>query len=330
MAAPADCACLVFAPRQIYNPPVRSEDRNKVRLHRPAAVVAMIAAATGVSFHAASCSGVVAQPVPLPRARPIDRLDAPVGRSADMSGSNPTLGVSACQLRLSAARVSFKALGTIAGPGGCGGPDIVELERVALHDRTEVAIEPPATLRCETAETIASFVQSALAPAVASAGGQLVAIDNFDSYECRGRNRVAGAKLSEHGRANALDIHALRLRDGRILHPTDDAVALSFRQAMKAAACARFTTVLGPGSDGYHEDHVHVDLAERASGYRLCQWDLHEALPADATLAQSAAPARTRAAQNAALPDPVPLPRVRPFAFAASRGMPGTSESRHR
>jgi hypothetical protein len=281
----------------------------------------------GIALDAAFCSVAAAQPVPLPRARP---LDAPGGHAPDMSGSNPGPGVSACQLRLSAARVSFKSLGTISDRGGCGGPDIVELERVALHDRTEVAIEPPATLRCETAESIASFVQSALAPAVASAGGQLVAIDNFDSYECRGRNRVAGAKLSEHGRANALDIHALRLRDGRILHPTDDAVALSFRQAMKTAACARFTTVLGPGSDGYHEDHVHVDLAERASGYRICQWDLHDALAADATPAHSAAPAGHGPARSAALPDPVPLPRARPFAFAASRGMPVTREGRPR
>jgi hypothetical protein len=28
----------------------------------------------------------------------------------------------------------------------------------------------------------------------------------------RGRNRVVGARLSEHGRANALDIRAIKLR----------------------------------------------------------------------------------------------------------------------
>ena len=43
---------------------------------------------------------------------------------------------------------------------------------------------------------------------------------------------------------------------------------------MRTAACGWFTTVLGPGSDGYHEDHIHVDLAVRVSGYRLCQWDV--------------------------------------------------------
>jgi hypothetical protein len=290
----------------------------------------MIAAATGTSLDAAFRSGAVAQPIPLPQARPAALAKAPADGAADILGSNSVPGVSACQLRLSAARVSFKSIGIVSGPGGCGGPDIVELERVVLHERTEIAIEPPATLRCETAEAIASFVQFSVAPAVEAAGGQLVAIDNFDSYECRGRNRVVGAKLSEHGRANALDIHALRLRDGRILHPTDDGVAISFRQAMKTAACARFTTVLGPGSDGYHEDHIHVDLAERASGYRICQWDLHDGLAADATPAHSAGLARDGATRSAALPDPVPLPRVRPFAFAASRGIPVTREGRRR
>jgi hypothetical protein len=35
-------------------------------------------------------------------------------------------------------------------------------------------------------------------------------------------------------------------------------------------------TVLGPGSDGYHEHHIHVDLAERRGNYRMCQWDVRE------------------------------------------------------
>jgi hypothetical protein len=43
---------------------------------------------------------------------------------------------------------------------------------------------------------------------------------------------------------------------------------------MRRSACARFTTVLGPGSDGYHENHFHVDLAQRRGDYRLCQWNL--------------------------------------------------------
>jgi len=38
-------------------------------------------------------------------------------------------------------------------------------------------------------------------------------------------------------------------------------------------------TVLGPGSDGYHEEHIHLDLAERHNGYRICQWDVNLPVP---------------------------------------------------
>ena len=45
---------------------------------------------------------------------------------------------------------------------------------------------------------------------------------------------------------------------------------------LRDSACHRFTTVLGPGSDGYHEAHIHLDLIERRQGYRMCQWDVRE------------------------------------------------------
>ena len=49
-------------------------------------------------------------------------------------------------------------------------------------------------------------------------------LDNFDSYECRGFNRIPGAHLSEHGRANALDVRAFKLADGRSIALTDRTV----------------------------------------------------------------------------------------------------------
>jgi hypothetical protein len=228
----------------------------------------------------------------------------------------------ACEMRLSEGRAVFKPLGSLGGPGGCGGPDIVRLERIILTDRAEVAIEPPATLRCEMAEAVVSFVRQDLAPAAAAMGSALTAIENFDSYECRGRNRVAGAKLSEHGLGNALDIRSVRLTDGRVVRPADAAAPSEFRVAMKAAVCSRFTTVLGPGSDGYHEDHIHIDRMERRGGYRLCQWDLHDELQSYA-LQPVVTPSRARAAAV-----PVPLPRPRPFAAAGARAVLLPEESR--
>jgi hypothetical protein len=229
----------------------------------------------------------------------------------------------ACQMRLTPDRAVFKPLGELGGPAGCGGPDVVYLERIILADRTAIAIEPPATLRCEMAEAIMHFVRQDLAPAAVAMGAALSALENFDSYDCRGRNRVIGAKLSQHGLANALDIRSVRLKDGRVVRPADAGAPWEFRVAMKTAVCNRFTTVLGPGSDGYHEDHIHVDLAERRGGHRLCQWDLHDG--ARSYAAQSAPP---RGTADSSLP--IPLPRSRPFVAVGLRGTLPPAESRHR
>jgi hypothetical protein len=230
-----------------------------------------------------------------------------------------TSAPSACQMRLTPDRAAFRALGDTSLPGGCGGPDVVLLERIVAVDGSVVAVEPPATLRCEMAEAIVHFVRQDLVPSGAAMGSLVSAIENFDSYDCRGRNRVAGAQLSEHGRANALDIRSVRLRDGRVVRPAAAAAPVAFRRAMKDAVCSRFTTVLGPGSDGYHEDHIHVDLAQRRGGYRLCQWDLH-----DGGSPEAAANFGTASVQV-----PVPLPRPRPFdAAGAVSATPPAMEGR--
>jgi hypothetical protein len=221
----------------------------------------------------------------------------------------------ACRLRLTPDRAVFESLGAIAGAGECGGPDIVLLKRVITKDHLSVEIAPAATLRCEMAEAIVGWVREDLVAQATDLGSVLVGIEGLDSFECLGQNRIIGAKLSEHGRANALDISAIRLKSGRLLQPTDSAVSKDFRIAMRTSVCARFTTVLGPGADGYHEDHIHVDLAERRSGYRICQWDIRNLLP-DADYAQ-------RLAAGA-----IPLPRPRPFVAGDMRTHP-SSAKRH-
>jgi hypothetical protein len=171
----------------------------------------------------------------------------------------------------------------------------VRLEEVVLPNRTRIAVVPPAVIRCTLAEAIVRWVREDVAPAARSLDAALKSIDNYASYDCRGRNRIAGAQLSEHGKANALDIRSLKLANGAVLLLTDPHVSKDFRQALRTSSCARFMTVLGPGSDGYHENHVHVDLAERRNNRRMCQWDVRE--PGDESAAGEAY---------------VPLPRPRP------------------
>jgi hypothetical protein len=127
---------------------------------------------------------------------------------------------------------------------------------------------PAATLRCPIAETVALWVQNDLGPAMAEFESPPTAVTNHGSYDCRGRNNHAGAKISEHGRGNALDLGPIKLANGSVVDLTKRSIPQPFRQRLRDATCRRFNTVLGPGSDAYHADHIHVDLAERAHGYQ--------------------------------------------------------------
>ena len=191
---------------------------------------------------------------------------------------------SACRLALTDAIAIAPSIPDIHGAGGCGGEDLVRLEAIVLPDKRQVSVKPAAILRCPMASALAEWIRNDIAPLAAGLGSAISNLDNFDSYECRGRNRVAGARLSEHGRANALDVRAFRLANGRAVSLTDRTVPREVRESVLHSACTRFPTVLGPGSDGYHEDHIHLDLMERRGNYRICQWNVWDPLPQIAPL----------------------------------------------
>ena len=159
-----------------------------------------------------------------------------------------------------------------------------------LPDKHRVALKPAAILRCKMASAIADWIRADMTPLAAGLGSEISDLDNFDSFECRGRNRVAGAQLSEHGRANALDVRGVKLANGQSISLTDRGVPRELRESVLHSVCTRFTTVLGPGSDGYHEDHIHLDLMERHNNYRICQWDVWDPLPRIAPLLPAARP----------------------------------------
>jgi len=231
----------------------------------------------GLAFAGALCGVAVADDaIPLPRPRPATPF-VPMTYAEAAAGltlpAEITHAPSACRARLDAI-ATVEALPHLIGPSECGGGDMVRLSAALLPGGKRIPIVPAPELRCEMAEAIAAWLRDEVAPTFAD--NALASVENYDSYECRGRNRIVGAKTSEHGKGNALDIRAFRLADGKRIEPTDMHVVRDLREKLRTGACSRFTTVLGPGSDGYHESHIHLDLAERRGGYRMCQWAVRD------------------------------------------------------
>lgn len=139
---------------------------------------------------------------------------------------------------------------------GCGVEDPVRVTSVA-----GVRLSQAATVDCSIARALNSWVDEVAQPAF---NGQLSELRIAAHYVCRGRNNVKGAKISEHGKGRAVDISAFVLANGRVL-----TVAQNYDQVLRRiyrAGCGYFKTTLGPGSDGYHEDHFHFDTSARQGG----------------------------------------------------------------
>ncbi len=236
----------------------------------------MKGALAGLALAVVLCGAAAAADTPLPRPRPPSPFEPKSYAEATAGLTLPaeiTRAPSACRARLDAIAV-VEALPHLIGPGECGGGDMIRLTAAVLPNGKRVPIVPAPELRCEMAEAIAAWLRDEVVPMFAD--NALASVENYDSYECRGRNRIIGAKISEHGKGNALDIRAFRLADGKRIEPTDIHAVHELREKLRTGVCSRFTTVLGPGSDGYHESHIHLDLAERRGGYRMCQWAVRD------------------------------------------------------
>ena len=155
----------------------------------------------------------------------------------------------------------------------CGIVQPVEVTEIAPG----VAVLPAAQVRCPTALSLAEWVRDFVLPASARLDdrGALTAIESGSGYVCRRRNNQPDGKLSEHAFGNAFDVMGFQFAEGPPIkvepREADGTMAEAFQDAVRASACLEFSTVLGPGSDAFHDDHLHFDIVERSRGYRLCE-----------------------------------------------------------
>jgi hypothetical protein len=142
---------------------------------------------------------------------------------------------------------------------GCGIEDPVRVTEV-----DGVRLSTPATLDCATARALREWVETGLKPAVGRAG--VAEIKVAAHYTCRTRNNRPGAPISEHGRGKAIDIAGIRLGNGTLVTVLGDYRGSKVLQKARRAACGIFGTTLGPGSDRFHNDHLHFDTARHRNG----------------------------------------------------------------
>ena len=236
---------------------------------------------------------------PAPRPDPEDRAsevapdapgEAPEEATAEASGEEPadvsdappqweTLretpeAYASCLAALEEFGTEFAERDSITGQVvDCGIANPIEVTEILPG----VELRPEAVMRCETARALASWVSGTVVPAAARTGilAPLAAINHGSTYVCRNRGGVASGKVSEHGFGNAVDVMGFRFEDGSSLavEPRADSGTIeeAFQRAARGGACLDFTTVLGPGTDAAHADHLHLDVKERNGGYRICQ-----------------------------------------------------------
>lgn len=164
-------------------------------------------------------------------------------------------------------------------PSPCTLAEPVRFSGIRLNSGALIDLKPAAVVGCGTVAAVAEWVREDLAPAMEEMGTSIVAVKVAASFACRSQNNLRGTRISEHGFGRALDVGGFELANHSQVEVKNGGLPVAFQEKMRESACARFMTVLGPGSDGFHEDHIHVDLAKRREAYKLCRWRIKGATP---------------------------------------------------
>jgi hypothetical protein len=181
---------------------------------------------------------------------------------ATAAPADPSRASLQCYAELTREGVKFRALPDQWFAGGCSAAGAVQLLDIGTPVTNLGAIT------CPAARQLARWSREAVQPAAAAwLGRKVVRIESFGTYSCRPINSRPGAKLSEHGRANAVDIAAFVLEGGRRISVKDgwnggDEDVRRFLRAVHQAGCRRFGVVIGPDGDAFHQDHLHFDMGQ--------------------------------------------------------------------
>jgi hypothetical protein len=181
-----------------------------------------------------------------------------------------------CLSDLKAANVEFLELGSVSKEG-CTVEGVIELDAVS-SPFGKVSLPNKPTMTCVFAGQFTTWVRDVAAPlTLAYMNSKLAAIETGASLVCRTRYANPDEKISEHAKGNAIDIAAFRMENGRSLSVKDASASTQIdgvlMKTFRATGCGYFTTILGPGSNEAHKDHLHFDYGMHGNthNYRICE-----------------------------------------------------------
>jgi hypothetical protein len=232
---------------------------------------------------------------PLPRPKPLDLQEIPPEPTIDVAPlvpakpitpkntpspiapALPKADAAACYAALTKLGVTFTANAPYEQNGSCKVVNPVQLKSYKVNN-ANIGFPDHPILNCAFSLQFLNFIRDNANPAIAAkTSSQLAKLYTGPGFVCRGRNGDTSAKLSEHASGNAVDIERIQLADGRIVL-VKDAISTSTKDydvltTMRHAACAYFTTVIGPGANEAHASHFHFDLGQhgKSGTYRICE-----------------------------------------------------------
>jgi hypothetical protein len=174
--------------------------------------------------------------------------------------AEPTEETRQCHADLRRDEIGFRPLPDRSFAGGCSALGAVQLLDIGTP------VTNLSSMTCPLARAFARWTREAVQPAAGQwLGSPISRIETFGTYSCRPVNGRPGARLSEHGLANAVDVSAFVLADGRRITVLDgwngeDERVRSFLRTVHKAGCRRFATGLGPDADAAHANHFHFDM----------------------------------------------------------------------
>ncbi|RVQ65527.1 extensin family protein [Croceicoccus ponticola] len=223
--------------------------------------------------------------IPFPRLPRIGTIAAGLGAVALLSAcasdkpapARPTTGTAPvarpatsaeyqmCRRELTEQGADFVALDDLLTGGGCSSTNAVALYHL-VGDTSRFTVTNVDRIGCPLSQTVASWARYGVDRAARQMlGSGLVKIETFGSYSCR--NVAGSTRRSAHSNANALDIAAFVLADGRRISVKDGwdngtEIERRFLRVVQGSACKRFGTVLGPDYNAAHNDHFHVEMGD--------------------------------------------------------------------